>query len=243
MIIFLVALMVAAAVFVPSMLSAAHFMGVSVIAGAALDYALKRYRLKIKEIPYDSIITSLIISSVIFYTGFLEALALTVIAMALKYIIRLHSRNIFNPAALSIVVLSLFFQFNEAWWVASSLAVFIGLFIAYKVRRLELSVVFLIVYMGLSLGYVMLLQPGAAISISALGGSAAFFAFFMLTEPITSPHKKQWVYGIIAAVFAFGAGFFYPSALLAGLLLINLLWSMELVMKRRAMRTVEAKAS
>lgn len=118
-----------------------------------------------------------------------------ILAMASKYILVIHKKHIFNPAALGIALTSLVGLGQASWWVSNNyMAPFIllgGLLIVYKIRRFDLVLAYLLVvvlsisgYMGLS--------------------SLLFLAFAMLTEPQTTPSSRKWriVYGTIVGVLS-----------------------------------------
>ena len=241
-ILLLAALLTAGLVLGRGSLASVAFIGVAVVAAALLDTFLGYVRFRRCSVPYDGVITALILSAIVSFASWPEAVALVALAIMLKYVIRLNGRNVFNPAALALVVAAPF-ALNESWWAATMLA-FLGVFLAYKVRRLALSLSFLVVYVGLNAILLVVFRQAQTLAIGALVTLPAFFAFFMLTEPVTSPHRRQIAYGVFAAVFAFAGGFFFSHALVASLLAVDALWLLELAKKRtRARMSVDAKAS
>ena len=117
------------------------------------------------------------------------------IAINSKFFIHYSKQHFFNPSALGIFVVLLL---GEAWlspgqWGSGvSLAVWLvafGCLIAGKVRRIDIAWLFLGFYLGgllirdVYLGYEM-----AVFYHSAINGSLLLFAFFMISDPRTSPN-------------------------------------------------------
>lgn len=152
-------------------------------------------------------------------------------AMASKYIFAFRKKHVFNPAAFAVALTALTINQSANWWVGGlymlPFVVVGGLLVVRKTRRFNLVAIFFAV---------------AALTVSAFNffsGSAGavtavqkllfytplpFFAFTMLTEPLTSPSTKtsRLCYGAIAGfLFApfihVGAIYSTPElALLAG---------------------------
>ena len=117
------------------------------------------------------------------------------IAINSKFFIHYSKQHFFNPSALGIFIVLLL---REAWlspgqWGSGvSLAVWLvafGCLIAGKVRRIDIAWLFLGFYLGgllirdVYLGYEM-----AVFYHSAINGSLLLFAFFMISDPRTSPN-------------------------------------------------------
>jgi Na+-translocating ferredoxin:NAD+ oxidoreductase RnfD subunit len=159
----------------------------------------------------------------------------SVLAVLSKYLLRGRSANIFNPAALALVVTYYAFDTGQSWWGAlpelppAALAVLMltGVFITARVNKTSSVLAFLGSYFALATLSAFVAEPGHVAELYREPDlhAALFLAFFMVTDPPTSPPKRvdQVVYGAIAgvasyAVFAFiGAVYF----LLAGVLAAN----------------------
>lgn len=202
--------------------AAMHFI---VIAAAAViaDFVISFIFFKKKQLPKSAIISGLIIALILEPSGSITAKALAaLIAILSKHLIKLGSTNVFNPAAFSLLLSNVFLGTFSSWWAASTaFSLPLGLFISYKIRKLEISLAFLLSYFLLFtlFGYVDIIRE--------LGGSASLFlAFFMLTEPKTSPHslKGKYAFGILAAAVALVMKIANINAdfLLLGLLVSNL---------------------
>ncbi len=153
-----------------------------------------------------------------------------VLAIASKYIFAIQKKHIFNPAAVAIAATALILNQSATWWIGTSLmAPFVlagGLLIARKIQRFDLVFSFFVVsfatitWLALFNGQPLFTTLGRLM----LNSPWLFFAFVMLTEPMTTPHKKFWriVYGgLVGFLFApqlhIGSLYSTPElALLAG---------------------------
>ena len=163
------------------------------------------------------------------------AAATAIIAVISKYVFRVRLANVFNPAALGLVATFFIFHTGQSWWgalpeitpVALGVLIATGVFITVRVNKVPVVLTFLGCYYLLITGTAFLGDPKhVAVLYRAPDLHAAlFFAFFMVTDPPTSPpkHREQIVYGAIVAVTSYavyelvGAVYF----LLAGLLVAN----------------------
>lgn len=209
----------------------------SAIVGAGLaDLLILRVRKKLWEFPSGAILTALIIAMVLraqepWYVTTITA----ILAIVSKYTIRSRTANVFNPAALAIVITFYVFHTGQSWWgslpelslwVQSALLI-LGLFITDRVNKMPLVLVFLGTYFTLFTATAYVSDPRWVAEIYRAPDlqAALYFAFIILTDPPTSPAKypDQIVFGIMAAVVAFvtfeWAGVVY--FLLAGVLVGN----------------------
>lgn len=98
-----------------------------------------------------------------------------------------NHRHVFNPAAFGLVVSTLLFGRDIAWWGAGGgiISIFIivlgGAVALHQIRRLWMPIVFLTLY-------VLYFHSG-------FDGPTFLFAFIMLPEPITSVAGSWWTYG------------------------------------------------
>lgn len=152
------------------------------------------------------------------------------IAMTSKYVIAYKKIHVFNPAALSIFILGLFGFGNAIWWAGSEIllpvTVIVGFLIVRKIRRFHLVVSFI----STALFLISMRQLLRDIPLNEtllqliLSDPLIFFATVMLTEPLSTPPKKelQILYGVIVGIlyslqFHIGPLYSTPEfALLAG---------------------------
>jgi Na+-translocating ferredoxin:NAD+ oxidoreductase RnfD subunit len=211
---------------------------VSAVATAALiDAPILRKREGVWEFPSGAVLTGLLIAMVLrpqepWYVG----ACASAIAVISKYVFRTRSANVFNPAALALVVSFYLFDTGQSWWGAlpeiTPIALVVlfatGIFIADRVNKMPLVLSFLGSYFFLFTVTAFLGDARKTAEIFRTPDLQAvlFFAFFILTDPPTSPVKYpgQIVCGAIVAVagYAFfeliGAAYY----LLAGVLIGNL---------------------
>src|SRR5437879_12858167 len=96
------------------------------------------------------------------------AAATSAVAIVSKYIARTRSANIFNPAALALVATFYVFNTGQSWWgalpqitpLALVVLVATGAFIADRVNKIPLVLVFLGTYFGLFTLTTFLCDPG-----------------------------------------------------------------------------------
>lgn len=215
---------------------AAPGLAAALAAGALIDIPVLRLRDGEWAIPDGALLTGWIVALVLspFEPWYVPALT-TAIALATKHVLRIRTTNIFNPAAAALVITYYAFDTAESWWGAlpesSPLLIVVlialGVFITDRVNKIPLVLAFLGSYFVLFTVTAWFADPGTVAEVYRAPDlhAALFFAFFMLTDPPTSPPKArdQLVYGLIAGVGAYvffelvGAVYF----LLAGLLLAN----------------------
>jgi Na+-translocating ferredoxin:NAD+ oxidoreductase RnfD subunit len=168
-------------------------------------------------------------------------------AVLSKHIVRTEREHIFNPAALALVWAPIAFGSGESWWGAFgdlawawiAVLLVVGVFLTDRLNKFPLVLTFLAAYFGFftmaSLG-----NPHAVAEMfrEPFLQAALFLAFFMLTDPPTSPNRygDQFWFGLLAALSAgvaqlFGAGQVY---LLAGVLVPNALLAIVRFWRRRS---------
>lgn len=156
------------------------------------------------------------------------------IGVASKYVFRTRTANIFNPAALAIVATFYLFDTGQSWWGAlpeiapAALAVLFaaGLFMTDRVNKLPMVLAFLGGYYLLFTVTAFVGDPRRVVEIFVAPDLHAvlFFAFFILTDPPTSPtkYRDQLVCGAIVAAVSYavfegiGAAYFLLAGALAG---------------------------
>ncbi|MDQ2667353.1 MAG: RnfABCDGE type electron transport complex subunit D [Gemmatimonadota bacterium] len=210
----------------------------SLLAALIIDGPALRARTGRWVFPDGAILTALIVAMVMspYESWYVPATATTVGVLS-KYVVRVRTANVFNPAALGLLAAYFVFDAAQSWWGAlpelpyAALVLLLGAggFIAWRVNKLPLVLSFL----G---GYFLLVTVtaffGDPASVAELYRSpdlhtALYFAFFMITDPPTSPPRPrdQLVNGALVALVSYlvfelvGAVYF----LLAGLLAANVL--------------------
>ncbi len=129
-------------------------------------------------------------------------------AIAGKFILAIGKKHLFNPAALGIAITAIFLHQSALWWVGTAYMMpFVligGLLIVRKIRRADLMWGF----------FVAALLTIAAFDIAAghslvdaiekvfMDSPILFFAFIMLTEPLTTPPTRNLriAYGVLVGI-------------------------------------------
>jgi ferredoxin-NADP reductase len=136
-------------------------------------------------------------------------------ACASKFMFAIKNKHIFNPAAFGVAIMAITVGLSATWWVGTGimlpLVVIGGFMMIRKIQRWDLILSFLAMVLGMSLWSVF--SRGGTNYFSTIQNlfvltPIAFFAFAMLSEPLTTPPTRwlQIAYG------AFTGFLFMPSA-------------------------------
>ncbi len=183
-------------------------------------------------------------------------LAVAVLATASKYVLRTGRGHVFNPAALALALAVPIWGAAESWWGALPdlpwpfllVLVILGAIVVDRVAKWPMVLVFLGVYFGLFTA-VGLTEPARVAEMfrPPFVQAALFLAFFMLTDPPTSPGREGdqlWLGALAAAVSCAaqlaGAGQTY---LLLGLLAANAALALQRLAQDAAFRSSRPAAS
>jgi len=207
----------------------------SMIAAVIVDVPILRLRGNKWSFPDGAILTGLIVAMVLSpQEPWYVAACTSVLAIISKYVFRIGTANLFNPAALGLVITFYVFHTGQSWWGAlpelpfEALVVLIGMgyFMANRVNKMPLVLAFLGAYYLL---FTVLAFAGDAARVAEIFRApdlhaVLFFAFIILTDPPTSPirYPDQIVCGVIVAIAGFaifeslGAAHYLLSGVLAG---------------------------
>ena len=117
------------------------------------------------------------------------------IAISSKFLFRINGKHIFNPAGFAIVVLLLISsgvwispgQWGTSIWFAALLG-FLAIMVLHAARRSDIAIYFVLSYASLLFARAVWLGDPWAIPLHQLqSGSLLIFAFFMISDPRTSP--------------------------------------------------------
>jgi len=154
----------------------------------------------------------------------------SVLAMASKYIFAIGKKHIFNPAAFAVALTAIAINQSASWWIGNlymaPFVIIAGLLIARKMKRFDLVASFFAVWLLATAAFAftggkdLLAVSERALLFSPL----MFFAFVMLTEPMTAPPTRMLRIcygGIVGFLFVpqihIGSLYFTPElALIAG---------------------------
>lgn len=211
-------------------------LAAAALPACALDLLILRRRKGVWEFPSGALLTAMILSMLLRVQEPWWVLAATSsIAVLSKYVFRSRTANVFNPAALALVVSFYLFHTGQSWWGAlvdlpvpyRALLLAGGLFITDRVNKMPLAISFVGVYFALFTAATLMSNPlnVAEIFRTPDAEAALYFAFFILTDPPTSPAKysDQIRCGILVAVvsFAFFELWGVVYFLLAGMMVGN----------------------
>jgi Na+-translocating ferredoxin:NAD+ oxidoreductase RnfD subunit len=183
---------------------------------AALDAVLLRARKGAWEYPSGAVLTGMIIAMVLSpQEPWYVAGGAATLAVISKYVARTRSANVFNPAALALVAASHLVGAGQSWWgalpdtspIAWIVLVATGVFISERVNKIPLVIAFLGVYFLLFTGTAFAGQARQVAEVYRTPDiqAALYFAFFILTDPPTSPvrYGKQIACGVIVAIASY----------------------------------------
>jgi Na+-translocating ferredoxin:NAD+ oxidoreductase RnfD subunit len=212
-------------------------LAASIGAAMLVDAPMLRRREGKWVVPDGAFLTGLIVALILspherWWVGGITA----GIAVLSKYVARVGRANVFNPAAFALVATFYAFDTAQSWWgalpdlpLAAIVLLFAtGVYVTRHVNKMAAALTFLGVYYALFTISAFLASPDHVAEVYRAPElhAALFFAFFMVTDPPTSPPKErdQLVFGAITGVVAYGAFELIGAAyfLLAGLLAANL---------------------
>lgn len=147
-----------------------------------------------------------------------------VLAMASKYIVAINRKHIFNPVAFAVALTYFTLNRSASWWVGNApMLPFVligGILVVRKIGRSDLVLSFLITTVATSIVLSLFASgnlTGAMQNIFLLS-PLFFFAFLILTEPLTTPptRKSRIGYGLLVGFFFtpqvhFGTFFITPE--------------------------------
>ncbi len=202
----------------------------------AIDAPILRLRERTWQFPSGALLTGLIVAMILSpQEPWYVAAATSAIAIVSKYVLRTRTANLFNPAALALVGTFYVFDTGQSWWGALpdvtpyALVVLFagGMFITDRVNKAPMVLAFLGAYYLLFTMTSFVSDPARVAEVFRTPDLQAvlFFAFFILTDPPTSPakYRHQIVCGVIVAAASYAVFEWVGAAyyLLAGVLVGN----------------------
>jgi len=201
----------------------------AVAVAVVIDAAVALFRQKKLVWSDSAAITGLIIAGVAApQTSLVVIAAVTAAAIISKHIIRFDRRNIFNPAALGLLLGALVLDLHLSWWIDSMhlLTIAVGsLLLAKFAGRWRLVLIFLVVFSALLATHAWRLGEPLIDVWFQYVSITTFFVFFMATDPRTSPVMARQLpaFAVVAAAGSFLSVAFYPASIfIGGELLANL---------------------
>jgi len=174
--------------------------------------------------PLSPLITSLSLTLLLRTDLVAVAAIAACIAISSKFLVRIRGKHVFNPANVAIVTLIV--SSDHAWvssgqWGSAAIGVFalacLGLVVLTRARRAETTIGFLVCFALLLTGRALWLGDPLAIPLHQLqNGALLVFAFFMISDPKTTPDTAigRILYSVLVACVAFAIqfGLYQPHA-------------------------------
>jgi len=207
----------------------------AMIVAGVVDGVIIKYRKKIWSFPSGALISAMIISMIMAPGNYLLIAEVIIISLALKHILNIHFRNLFNPAALTLVVCTLFLPIFSTWWGSAGVITFIvGFLLCVVIKRLDSALAIFIPFFVIDTIVSYATTAHSHFHLDHLSGPLIYFSFFMAIEPVTTPttRKGRIYFGVLTAVFALimkqfpymvGNSFFLYCALLLSNLLMRII--------------------
>ena len=176
----------------------------------------------IARIPYDplsALITSYSLTLLLRTDVIAVAMLAAIIAIGSKFLVRVRGKHVFNPANVALV--SLMLLSDRAWissgqWGSATIGALalacLGMLVLTRARRAETTLAFLSTWALLLFGRASWLGDPLAIPLHQLqNGALLIFAFFMISDPKTSPDAPlgRIFYGALVAAVAYAIQFVF----------------------------------
>ncbi len=140
-------------------------------------------------------------------------------AIASKFILAIGKKHVFNPAAFGVALVAFAGVYSASWWLGTAVMLpFVlvgGLLIVRKLQRSDLAFSFILAaFISIAVStWLRGFDPFSAVQRAFLHSPIFFFAFVMITEPLTTPPTRalRIIYG------CFVGALFSPAIGLAGI--------------------------
>jgi Na+-transporting NADH:ubiquinone oxidoreductase subunit NqrB len=185
--------------------SGSYWRGSSLVAGFVGWFAGFQWK--------SALITSLSLSILLRANSLWFWLAAGFFGISLKFLLRYRGKHIFNPACIGIVVVSLIG--GSAAWVSpgqwgqapifAAFAIGFAALVLSSAKRLDIALGFLVGFAAMLFGRALYLGDPMAIPIHQLqSGALLVFAFFMITDPRSTPDSRlgRLIFAFAVAAFA-----------------------------------------
>jgi len=169
--------------------------------------------------PLSALITSLSLTLLLRTDLVAIAAAAAALAIGSKFLLRFRHKHIFNPANFALV--SLMLISDHAWistgqWGSAALGAFVlaclGFLVLTRARRAETTIGFVFIYGALLFGRAVWLGDPFSIPMHQLqNGALLIFAFFMISDPKTTPNSAagRLLFAALVAAVAYTIQFIY----------------------------------
>ncbi len=163
--------------------------------------------------PLSALITSLSLTLLLRTDETAIAALAAILAIGSKFVLRVNGKHVFNPANFALITLT--FLSPHAWlssgqWGNATLVAFafacLGFVVLTRARRAGTTVSFPLGFGALLVGRALWLGDPLAIPLHQLqSGALLLFAFFMISDPKTTPDHPagRVLYGLLVALAGF----------------------------------------
>jgi Na+-translocating ferredoxin:NAD+ oxidoreductase RnfD subunit len=184
------------------------------IAACTVDVAFTYWERRRWIVPTSALLSGLIVAFILGTQEPWQVVAWVAgFASVTKHVIANRREHIFNPAALALLLSVVIFGSGQSWWGAlgdlpEAVAVVLvatGVFIVERLNKFPMVLTFLAAYfVGFAVAAWVNASAVAEMFRAPFLQSVLFLAFFMLTDPPTSPNRfaDQVWFGLVAAVVA-----------------------------------------
>ncbi len=189
---------------------------IALTAGATLAMQFIFFKaLKIPSNDYRSPLITALSLALLFKTNLIWLYPLVgAVAMASKFLIRVNNKHLFNPANAGIVLMLVLLP-THAWvspgqwgneiWLGFAL-ISLAAIVLNKAGRADTALFFLGSWIALLMARALWLGDPLSIPIHNLqSGALLIFAFFMISDPMTTPNNRamRFVFALCVAVVAY----------------------------------------
>lgn len=188
-------------------------------AAQATQLLASHYLARIAYDPLSALITSCSLT-LLLRTDLVPLAALAaIIAIGSKFLVRVRGKHVFNPANVALV--SLLLLSDHAWvstgqWGSATIGALalacLGMLVLTKARRAETTIAFMAAYAMLLIGRAYWLGDPLGIPLHQLqSGALLIFAFFMISDPKTTPNTavSRIAFGALVAGIAYAIQFVF----------------------------------
>ena len=163
--------------------------------------------------PLSALITSLSLTLLLRTDVTILAAVAAMVAIGSKFLVRLQGKHVFNPANVALVTMML--ASDRVWvssgqWGSAALGALalacLGFLVLTRAKRAETTLAFLLAWGALVFMRALWLGDPLGIPLHQLqNGALLIFAFFMISDPKTSPNSApgRLVYGAMVAAVAY----------------------------------------
>lgn len=163
--------------------------------------------------PLSPLITALSLSILLRANAPWWLLLAAVLAIGSKFVLRINGKHIFNPANFAIALLLLCSDcawISPAQWGSKTFAAFafagLACLVLSRAKRADIALAFLAFYGAILLARALWLGDPLAIPLKQMqSGAILLFAFFMISDPKTTPDRRVarvFYAGLVACVAA-----------------------------------------